>query len=444
MKSRLILMWLLLGLGSQLQVVASLSITEGLVLMLAPVLFFKSIGDMRRDGVYTFFILSLLVFLGCVLACWANATPFDLALRGYAVTSLIPCSIVVGHWLLRRNPSGFKWFLVGGMMSGVVSTFVFQKSVEVSMLANGADGAAAAEAIMSGPIFWINRLSPLVTLPTKGWYLVTPIWFDLLAVGFMAVFSLLTSISGRAASLSFFAFAMLLLIGGKTRRSMSQLGRKFWLWVFLGVVFVAMAHAGYRVAAVNGLLGEEGRRKYELQSQGSESVGRLLLGGRAESFIGLLACRDKPIVGWGPWAMDTDGYRAEFINRFGTTEDIIELKQRQEWQIKNGFSSFVCLIPCHSQIVEFWCWYGICGLVFWLYVIWVFLRYVRQDAWVVPQWYAWLACSLPGVFWGIFFSPFADRFGLPLLVVASLMARAVRRGRFELPLSMMSEIEMKA
>ena len=100
------------------------------------------------------------------------------------------------------------------------------------------------------------------------------------------------------------------------------------------------------------------------------------------------------------------------------------------------------MIGCHSYITEFWLWYGIWGLVFWLYIIYVLLRYLKQDVAAVPQWFAWLACSIPGVFWGIFFSPFSDRFGVTLFVVACLMARAVRTGKFQLPLEMVQEIKI--
>ena len=108
------------------------------------------------------------------------------------------------------------------------------------------------------------------------------------------------------------------------------------------------------------------------------------------------------------------------------------------WQRQNGVTHR--LLQCHAYITEFWAWYGIWGLIFWLYVIFVLLRYLKQDVAAVPQWFAWLACTIPGMFWGIFFSPFSDRFGIPLFVVACLMARAVRRGRFQLPLDMIREI----
>lgn len=71
----------------------------------------------------------------------------------------------------------------------------------------------------------------------------------------------------------------------------------------------------------------------------------------------------------------------------------------------------------------------------------VLLRYLKQDVAAVPQWFAWLACSLPSMFWAIIFSGMVDRFGMTMIVVACLMARAVRKNRFQLPYEMIQEIE---
>ena len=434
MHKKLTLLWFVLGLGSKLQVIASLSITEMIVLISAPFLFIKGYRQMRSDGVMPFFLLSLMVILGCIVASIANGTRAEFVLRGLAVTVLVACSIIVSHWLIRRDPAGFKWFILAVPISAIISTFYFKASVEMTMLGE------SSEEIIRGPIFWITRLNPLVLAPTKGWYLQMPTVFNVLAPLFMVIFAMLMSISGRATALSAIGFAALVIIGGKTRRSMNRISRHFGLLCLIGISLVSVAYIGYKVFASNGWLGEDALKKYENQSEGGKGgLGRLILGGRGESFIGLLACRDKPIVGWGPWARDENGYTEEFMLKYGTWDDYQNFLGYQSFLIRYGITDR--MLSCHAYITEFWAWYGIWGLVFWLYVIFVLLRYLKQDIAAVPQWYAWLACSIPGVFWGIFFSPFADRFGIPLFVVACLMARAVRQGRFSLPPEMIREIE---
>lgn len=434
MNRKLTFLWFVLGLGSKLQVVASLSITEVIVLASAPFIFVKDFQQMRRDGIMPFFVLSLLVVVGCVVASIANRTPAQYVLRGLAVTCIVSCSIILSHWILRRDPAGFKWFILAVPFSAIISTFYFKASVEVTMLGE------TSEEIMSGPIFWISRLKPLVFAPTTGWYLQVPWVVNVMVPLGMVLFAVLTTTSGRSAALSAVGFVALVIIGGKRRASLSRISRNFGKLCLAGFFLVGAMYYLYKTSASLGWLGEDARRKYESQTEGGTGgIGRLILGGRGDSFIGLLACRDKPIVGWGPWAKDENGYAEEFITKYGTWEDVESMVKWREWQMKNGYLNR--MLSCHSYITEFWAWYGIFGLIFMLYIIFVLLRYLKQDVAAVPQWFAWLGCSVPGMFWGMFFSPFADRFGVPLFVVACLMARAVRRGRFQLPYSMIQEIE---
>jgi hypothetical protein len=396
------LAWFLFGLGSQLQIIASLSFTELFVFIAAPFLFFSESVHMKRNGVMLFFLLSLLVVVGCVVACIVNETHPLFVLRGMAVTCLLPCTIIVGHWMLRRDMGGFKWMLVGAAISSVLCTFVFQKSVEVTMLAGGDRGDGAIEAIISGPLFWIDRLGAILGTIPKGWYLQCPPIVSMGIPLFMAGFAMLTSTSGRSAALGAIGAAALIFVGGKKRETIRRrLCNKFGFWFGCAILGVFCLHSLYHVSALNGWLGEEALKKYETQSKGEKSIKKLLLGGRMESFCGLIACVDKPIIGFGPWAMDEKGYKSEFLLKYGTYEDVETFKRNEEWNMAHG--GVVGLIPCHAYITEFWLWYGIFGLLFWLYIIFVLLRYLKQDCWVVPQWYMWIAASIPGYFWGIFF-----------------------------------------
>ena len=430
------MLWFLVGLGSQMQIVASLSFTELFALIAGPYLFLKNSYYLKRDGIMPFLVLALCVFFGCAVACLANHTPGLFVLRGFAVTTIIPCAIVTAHGMMRKNPNGFKWYFLGGAISMVLCTFIFQKSVEVSQWGGGAAGDAVTAGIMAGPLFWVSRLGGFVMLLTNGWYLHTPILWDVPAALFMSGFALLTTESGRSAALGSLAFVTILLIGGKSMRTMRRrLCAHFGLICLLGVGCIFLAKAGYSVAAERGWLGEKAYKKYEMQTRGDKSLKKLLLGGRMESFCGLIACADKPIVGFGPWAQDKWGYVEEFLAKYGDPEDLKRLLSRRR---TGDYTD--SLIPCHAYITSFWLWYGIFGLVFWLYVLFVFMRYLKQDCWAVPQWFAWLACGIPGYCWQIFFSPLNNRFSPILFVVACLMARAVRKGTFVLPRDMQEEI----
>ena len=427
----------LFGLGSQLQLLGtSLSITESFVLASFPFVVFHEWPYMKRNRVLTLFWLAAATVVGCLIASFVNHTGWWAMLRGMAVTVIVTCSIVVGHWLLRRNMNGFKWMLLGVALSGIISTFYFMKSVEVSQM-GGLGAKVTAEDIMSGPIFWISRIRPFAMLIPTGWYLQCPIVVSALIPVAFGLFAILSTASGRSAALSALAAAALVLVGGKRQRTIMRVCRNFWKLMLVSVVAVFLVKNLYSLAASSGWLGEESRFKYERQTQGDTSMMKLLLGGRMESFCGLLACVDKPIVGFGPWAIDRDGYTSEFLRRYGTYEDYENILRVEADARERGQQS---LIPCHAYITEFWLWYGISGLLFWLYVLFVFARFLRQDCWVVPQWYMWLATGIPGYCWGIFFSPLGERAISMMFVVACLMARAVRLGMQPLPENMIEEI----
>jgi ribonucleotide monophosphatase NagD (HAD superfamily) len=49
-----------------------------------------------------------------------------------------------------------------------------------------------------------------------------------------------------------------------------------------------------------------------------------------DSFCGLIACVDRPIVGFGPWAKDNYGYTGEFLEKYGTYEDSLNYYKAME------------------------------------------------------------------------------------------------------------------
>lgn len=439
MNQKKTLTWFLFGLGSQLQLIASLSFTELFVFVAAPFIFLKEKDYMKRNGIMPFFWLSLLVVVGCIVACISNHTAPLFVLRGMAVTCLLPCTVVVGHWMLRRDMGGFKWMLIGIAISSVLSTFIFQRSVEVAMLAGGKGGSGAVDAIMSGPIYWVGRLRHILNAVPKGWYLQCPVIVSIAVPLFLASFSMLTSVSGRSTALGAIGAIGLVIIGGRKRVTIQKrLCNRFGRLCCCAIIGVICIHMLYRTSAMKGWLGEEALKKYEMQTKGDGSIKALLLGGRMESFCGLIACVDNPIIGFGPWAEDNSGYTAEFLKKYGTLEDYESYINTCEYYAKEGLYGH--RIPCHAYLTEFWCWYGIFGLIFWLYVIFVFMRYLKQDCWAVPHWFMWIASAIPMYLFEIFFSPWSDRVGGILFVVACLMARAVRMGAQPLPDYMEEEI----
>jgi hypothetical protein len=429
--------WFILGLGSQLQVLFSLSISEILILCCAPFVLKSELPHMRRHGVLMFFYMALFLFLGCIVSLIVNHAASYQVLRGLAITGILVCSVIIAYHMLRIDPNGVKWYFIGAMLSTFICIFIFKRSVEVAMV-----GGTDVDSIVSGPLFWIERLTALFYTPAMAFYLRMPLAYSAGIPIFFTVFSMLISESGRSAALGALGTAAVVLIGRKKRESIQAMGRHFVLVSCIAVLGIFAAKSAYQWAAYNNYLGEKARAKYERQSAGGTSIVRLLIGGRAGSFVGLLAIADSPIWGKGYWAPDTENYYETFLSKYGNPVDYEQYINRKMAFAEKGIDIRASkMISCHSHITSFWLWFGLPGLLFWMYVLYVVFRYLRYDAYAVPQWFFWLAAGVPGFMWSLFFSPFNSRVGLPLWVVGMLMARAVRQGKYRLPESMVTEIE---
>lgn len=420
------LLWLLIGLCNGWRIIASLSVSEAIILASAFFVIPNEYPSMKRDGTSIYFGFASMTIFGCLVASIINHTPWFFALRGFAATSILACSIPFGHHMIRKDPNGFKWLFVGTSATLLVKTLMSFSNLSI---------------FADDPLFWKSRVYSWGLLPIIGWYLSVPWTYSVAAPLGVALFSMLKTVSGRGTALSTIFFAIVAFVGGRTRNSMARISRYFWRCILLGLLFLLSLHSLYRTAAMEGWMGEAATRKYKMQTQGNNSIGRLVLGGRGPSFVGLLACRDKPIIGWGPWAMDEGlRYREEFLSKYGTEHDI-DMFWRMSDRAYSRFGRGDVLISCHSHITEFWLWYGIFGLLFWVYYVFVLVRYYKEDCYAVPQWFGWLACSIPGVLWDVAFNPFNNRIVLPMVAVGCLMARAVRKGQFTLPPEMIAEIE---
>lgn len=420
---RLSLLWFVMGLGSQLQVFFSLSITECIVIALFPFCFMQTYARMRRNFLSVLMWLAFLQVIGCGVACLANSCNFQQTSRGFMVVGLILMTIPVAFWMLSNDFEGIKWWVVGGAISVILSTFVFQTAVEQVMYGGTAE-------IMKGPLFWISRLSVTLTIPCRGWYLQTPHIYSWGISLFLACFAMLTSTSGRSSSIAALGVAAICFFGGKTRRSIKKFMKKFALYGFIGFIGLFALNKTYRYLALNGHLAEGAKEKYEKQTHGSSSIVRLIVGGRGDSIAGLWACVDKPIVGWGPWALDEGGYYRRFLEKYGNPDDYEEYAK---WEIAASMKGTPYrLMPAHSHITYFWLSFGIFGLVFMLYAGFVAVRFIIQDCHVAPRWFFLLACGIVGFLWGLLFSPFIGRVGFPIYLVQLLMIRAIRKGRTDL------------
>jgi len=435
--------WMLFLIGTfsltQIRIGFAIGISEIFVYLLAPFIFIRDYHLLKRNGMMFLVGMGILVSIMCVVSGLYNHTPMLFILKGLGSTYPLFAFPVVLHRLLYRNMKGLRWLLLGVALSAIINIFVFQASVERFRYGEGTD-EASVDAIMAGPIFWIGRLSGFVTLPTYGWYLQTPIGYSIVAPLLFASFSILTSASGRSAALGFLGGAFIIGICRKRYATMHRFCRNFYLFLLIALVGLFLLHGIYRKAAVGGYLGEKSRTKYEKQSQGSSSMLKLLMGGRGEFFIGLMAALDKPLMGHGPWAIDDRGYVFDFMKKYGTSEDYENMLKAEEYMQRAIGWGRRGYIPAHSHIISFWLWFGVVGLFYWGYVVYAMFRYLHRELPSVPQWVGFLAGGAPPMLWALFFSGFGFRISTLPYVVVLVMAHNVHKKRITLTEDLQHEI----
>lgn len=406
--------WLfLIGLFSQTQinVGGKLGISEFLMILIAPYVFLRNLNVYRRDGVGYFLVMILLWLAGAVFVDMYMKTYFPFMMRGIAVPITVFSCVVCVYPLLRENPLALKWLLLGSAISGVVSIFVFQRGLAGDVAAE--QGLSAGiEQVVSYKLFLVNLLTTWLTLPIVGWYLSVPKWYSVSAMMFLTVFNL--AAGGRSAFLVALCSMMIIMFAGKTVKSVVFL-RRHVLTILMSLALLGVgAKYLYKHAAVSGLLGSEETRKYELQTKTGSDILHLLMGGRSEFFIGLLAAFDRPLLGNGSLALDEKGYQIEFLKKYGDLEDYQRALKMQRF---DG----MFFIPFHSHIVTYWMWHGIFALVFWATTIVLAIKTFLYRMHVCLPWCGYFAVTLPMYFWDVLFSPFGSRVKYSVLWVALLL-----------------------
>lgn len=384
---------------TQLKLGAKIGISEAGCLLTMPFIFMRDYVSYRRDGVSLYFKLALFWIVGALFSDFYNHSFFEQVIRGFSVPLLIFSVSVCIYHFLRRNPSNLKWLLLGIAVSSVISIFVFQRGKGGDLAAEGRV-AEAVEAVVGYKLFWANMAMTWLLLPVQAFYLQTPRLY--VVVSMLAVAFINATVGGRSAfAVSMLAF-LLVMIGGKNIATMRRIRRYLPGLVLLLIVFAFAIKGAYSFAATHGYLSEEETVKYQRQTAKGSDIKSLLIAGRGDFFIGLLAALDKPLIGHGSQAFDTYGYEEEYLARYGTDQEQLDyMKARVMGRLRT--------IRAHSHVICYWMWHGVAGLLFWVYVFYLVIQTVHKRMDLMPEWFGFLAISLSAFLWDYFFSPFGQR-----------------------------------
>lgn len=431
----------LIGLGFQTQIhfFGSIGISELILFLVAPIVFVQDYHRLRYDGFLPMVWLSLLVCVGCVVSGLYNQAYYILILKRLATVYSMFVMLVVMHRLLRKDLSGLKYLLIGNFISSIICVFIFQQETSVVAEGDVKTGAEAIEAVTGYALFWTAKIANILELPVSCFYMQMPTAYSVLsplvASGLYLIFS---NSSGRSAAVVSSGAALIIFLGKKSARRIRRIGKNFILFVIvMGLLLVGMK-AVYSHAAKAGLLGEAALKKYESQTRMGSSILRILMAGRVEFFVCMRAALDRPLLGWGPRPLDTGGYHADYLFKYGAPEDYDAYQSRLGSLAMKGVYGIP--LPQHSVIASAWLTSGIIGLIFWLGVLWKMFSYFRHYAYAIPQYFGYVTILICHAGWNIFFSG-QDRLGLPMMLVCILFARAVGKGRVSLTMEMAREVK---
>ena len=410
----------LIGLFSytQIRMGGKIGVSELFMCAFAPFIFVLRFRDFSREGIMPLISLSLLWLCGAVISDVVNHVPLLLSIKGIAVPYVTFSTIVCLYNSLRNDIRNFKWLILGIAISTVLSVFVLQRGTAGDFAAEGHTGMAI-EQVVGYKLFWTNMTWEWFTLPIRGWYLELPLLYSVSALLGVAIFQLAGGGRSQFAS-TFFSF-VIVCMGRKWMKSMEGIKKHFILFLVVMISSGMVAKYAYKYAATTGWMGSVEQRKFEGQTKKGGGVLQLLMAGRVETFVGLMAALDHPIRGHGSFAIDTNGYYGKFVYEYG---DEADLKRYME----NVLILDNTYIPAHSHIVLYWAWHGVCGLAFWLYVLWLMIVVFARKMHVCPGLFGFFAVSLPISFWNLFFSPFGQRVpDLTIYVMCAIVVSISKR-----------------
>lgn len=404
---------------TQLKLGAKIGISEVGCLFATPFLFFRDYPLYKRDGVLSYFTLALLWLAGALFSDFYNHSSFEQIIRGFSVPlTVFACSVCIYHFL-RRNPDNLKWLLFGIAVSSVISIFVFQRGSAGDLAAEG-DMSRAIESVVGYKLFWVTTIKTWLILPIQTIYLKLPSVYVIPAMICVAVVS--AKSGGRSAFAMTILGLALLMIGGKQVVKMRRIKRFLPILILIMVGMMSAIKSAYSYAATHGYLSDAETVKYQRQTTHGSDIKSLLMSGRGDFFIGLIAALDKPLVGHGSRAMDFHGYERDFLQKYGTLEEVDRYN-------KNIAQGYLHGIRAHSHVISFWMWHGLAGLIFWVYVFYLVVQTVRKRIDLIPEWFGFLAVALSEFLWDYFFSPFGLRVSECALFCALLVLVRVERMR---------------
>lgn len=421
-------MWLfLLGCFSitQINVIGYIGISELICYALAPFLFVSEKNALISSGMMKYLMLAIIWAVFAVLTDISHGREWTVVLKGVAPVYCFFSISVCTFALLKKDVRLLKYLLFGVACSFVISTFIFQPGSDRVTQDEVLSGLDAIENRIGYKLYWVAAAENIVPLPVKTAFLSWPLPISIVLVIITAGVSLLSG--GRSGFLACLSSVFILAWGGGIRRNRNYAKKGIFGLLIVLAVSGVLASSIYKLAVTHGLMGEREHKKYDTQIGAGGGPLAVIMRGRGDFFVGLIAALDAPIMGHGSMALDYKGYRVKYLEKYGDDESIEYMEKMNRQTRSTG--GMVWKIPAHSHIIQAWMWHGLGGLFFWCYVLFIVLKTFRVGLFVVPELFGYFALSLPSFLWKLLFSPMGDRVGTAVLITSCIIVLHLAKQR---------------
>jgi hypothetical protein len=354
--------------------------------------------------------LALIWLLGQILTDLVRDTKFDDFARGWANIGFTITDFVAIFLLVNYRLHTLPILLLGLSVGQGLVTLTNPDVADIRWKMGGGDAlviaALAIAALPAATFTWSRR-------------------FAMIIFGIGSILSFLFNARNEAGRIT--VALIINFVQPRLRAkftSTKQLARAMVAVLIAGLPVSFAILALYGALASSGLMGQEARMTYAMQSNTAFGPYGVLLGGRPEIIVSTQAIADRPIIGHGSWARSIYYYlKFNELASLGfdiTQENTGDLKEL--YKERRGEPS----IPTHSILTQAWVSAGIAGGIFWLYVL--FLTVYAM----VSTMFSRLPMS-PLIFhvcllfiWNIFFSPFGSDRRIEVAVAMTVVLTVLR------------------
>jgi len=364
-----------------INIVGQLMFSDIVVTLLTPMLLFSRNINKKQPYLKKIMFLLLLWLFSVIASDMINETSFEDLLRGVAAIIFFALHIFVIFVLVDGKRERLTAIILGTSISFILLLFF---AGEVYSFDDGKNtpwkmGVGFGVTLLFIMILgvWLKRERS----KAKILLLFSPIHLFLNARSlFLTLF------------LAAFISAFQIKVHSKKKRFFIILG------ILFSVFFVApIVMSSYGKLNQEGFFGTQAQEKYLMQTAGGKI--NIILAGRTEVFISVVAITDSPFIGHGSWATSKKYYKMYLIMLKKMGKDI-------NWE--NALSKERYLIPAHSMLLSAWVYHGFIGSLFWFYILFLSLKSLSIGMVGKKQLQLRDMVIVVILIWDIFFSPFGQ------------------------------------